>query len=63
MTLRDQLRTHKGTFANWPPIWTTSRDPTDKPRREIGTLQHVSMNEPDGDIDLRNRHQSSTKGR
>jgi hypothetical protein len=50
MTLRDQLRTHKGTFSNWPPIWTTSRDPTDKPRGEIGTLQHVLINEHDDEV-------------
>jgi hypothetical protein len=50
MKLRDQLRTHKGTFSNWPPIWTTSRDPTDKPRGEIGTLQHVLMNEHDDEV-------------
>jgi hypothetical protein len=50
MTLRDQLRAHKGTFSNWPPIWTTSRDPTDKLRGEIGTLQHVLMNEYDDEV-------------
>ena len=50
MKLRDQLRTHKETFSNWPPIWTTSRDPTDKPRGEIGTLQHVLMNEHDDEV-------------
>src|SRR4029453_8084684 len=50
MKLRDQLRTHKETFSNWPPIWTSSRDPTDKPRGEIGTLQHVLMNEHDDEV-------------
>ena len=50
MKLRDQLRTDKGTFYNWPPIWTNTRqDPTDKPQGEIGNLQHVFMND-DGDI-------------
>ena len=51
MTLRDQLRTHKGTFSNWPPIWTnTSEDPTDKPQGEIGNLQEVFMTAADDDI-------------
>jgi hypothetical protein len=50
MTLRDQLHTHNGTFYNWPPIWTTSRDPRDKLRGEIGTLQHVLMNEDDDEV-------------
>ena len=50
MTLRDQLHTHNGTFYNWPPIWTTSRDPRDKLRGEIGTLQHVLMNEHDDEV-------------
>jgi len=50
MKLRDQLRTDKGTFYNWPPIWTNTRqDPTDKPQGEIGNLQQVFMND-DGDI-------------
>jgi hypothetical protein len=49
MKLRDQLRAHKGTFSNWPPIWTTSRDPTDKPRGEIGTLKDVLINEHDNE--------------
>ena len=48
MKLRDQLRTDKGTFYNWPPIWTTTRhDPTDKPKGEIGNLQQVWMGEDD----------------
>jgi len=48
--LRDQLRTDKGTFYNWPPIWSNTRqDPTDKPQGEIGNLQDVFMND-DGDI-------------
>lgn len=50
MTLRDQLRTHKGTSANWPPIWMPSRDPTDQPRGEIGTLQQVVMTVHDDDF-------------
>jgi hypothetical protein len=50
MTLRDQLHTHNGTFYNCPPIWTTSRDPRDKLRGEIGTLQHVLMNEDDDEV-------------
>ncbi len=50
MKLRDQLRTHKETFYNWPPIWANTRqDPTDKPQGEIGNLQQVFMND-DGDI-------------
>ena len=50
MKLRDQLRTDKGTFYNWPPIWSNTRqDPTDKPQGEIGNLQQVFMND-DGDI-------------
>ena len=50
MKLRDQLRRDKGTFYNWPPIWTNTRqDPTDKPQGEIGNLQDVFMND-DGDI-------------
>jgi hypothetical protein len=50
MKLRDQLRTDKGTFYNWPPIWANTRqDPTDKPQGEIGNLQQVFMND-DGDI-------------
>ncbi len=50
MKLRDQLRTDKGTFYNWPPIWSNTRqDPTDKPQGEIGNLQDVFMND-DGDI-------------
>jgi len=43
MKLRDQLRTDKGTFYNWPPIWTNHKDPTDKPRGEIGNLEAVWM--------------------
>jgi hypothetical protein len=44
MKLRDKLRTDKGSFYNWPPIWTNTReDPTDKPRGEIGNLQEVIM--------------------
>ena len=51
MKLRDQLRTHKGTFYNWPPIWTNTReDPTDKPHGEIGNLQDVLMTEDDDNI-------------
>ena len=49
MTLRDQLHTHNGTFYNWPPIWTTSRDPRDKLRGEIGTLKDVLINEHDNE--------------
>ena len=45
MKLRDQLRTDKGTFYNWPPIWTNPQDPTDKPQGEIGNLQDVFMSE------------------
>ena len=44
MKLRDKLRTDKGSFYNWPPIWTNTReDSTDKPRGEIGNLQEVIM--------------------
>src|ERR1700752_500007 len=44
MKLRDRLRSDKGSFYNWPPIWTNTReDPTDKPRGEIGNLQEVLM--------------------
>jgi len=51
MKLRDQLRTDKGTFYNWPPIWTNTReDPTDKPQGEIGNLQDVLMSEDDYDV-------------
>jgi hypothetical protein len=51
MKLRDKLRMHKGTFSNWPPVWTNTReDPTDRPQGEIGNLQHVFMTEPDDDI-------------
>jgi hypothetical protein len=50
MKLRDQLRTHKGTFYNWPPTWTNCQDPTDKPQGEIGNLQEVMMTEADDDI-------------
>jgi hypothetical protein len=50
MELRDQLRTDKGTFYNWPPIWTNCQDPTDKLRGEIGNLQEVMMTETDDDI-------------
>ena len=50
MKLRDQLRTHRETFYNWPPIWANTRqEPTDKPQGEIGNLQQVFMND-DGDI-------------
>jgi hypothetical protein len=55
MKLRDRLsasegmglrrRTHKGTFYNWPPIWTNRQDPTDKSQGEIGSLQDVLMSE------------------
>ena len=50
MKLRDQLRTDKGTFYNWPPIWTNREDPTDKPQGEIGNLQDVLMSEDDYDV-------------
>jgi hypothetical protein len=51
MKLRDKLRMHKGTFSNWPPVWTNTReDPTDRPEGEIGNLQQVFMTEPDDDI-------------
>ena len=50
MKLRDQLRTHKGTFYNWPPIWTNRQDPTDKPQGEIGNLQEILMSEDDDNI-------------
>ena len=51
MKLRDQLRTDKGTFYNWPPIWTNTRqDPTDKPQGEIGNLEDVWMTEAADDI-------------
>ena len=43
MKLRDQLNAGKGTFNNWPPIWTNSQDPTHKLRGEIGNLQQVMM--------------------
>jgi hypothetical protein len=44
MKLRDRLRSDKGTFYNWPPIWTNAReDSTDKPRGEIGNLQEVLL--------------------
>jgi hypothetical protein len=50
MKLRDQLRANKGTFYDWPPIWTNCQDPTDKPQGEIGNLQEVMMTEADDDI-------------
>ena len=50
MTLRDQLRPHKGTFYNWPPIWTNRLDPTDKPQGEIGNLEDVFMSEDYYDV-------------
>ena len=51
MKLRDQLRTDKGTFYNWPPISTnTHEDPTDKPQGEIGNLQDVFMSEDNDSI-------------
>ena len=50
MKLRDQLRANKGTFYDWPPIWTNCQDPTDKLRGEIGNLQEVMMTEADDDI-------------
>jgi len=50
MKLRDQLRTDKGTFYNWPPIWTNPQDPTDKPQGEIGNLQDVFMSEDSDSI-------------
>ena len=51
MKLRDQLRTDKGTFYNWQPIWTNTReDPTDKPRGEIGNLEDVWMSGDDDNI-------------
>ena len=50
MKLRDQLRTDKGTFYNWPPIWTNRQDPTDKPQGEIGNLEDVWMTEAADDI-------------
>ena len=50
MKPRDQLRTDKGTFYNWPPIWTNRQDPTDKPQGEIGNLEDVWMTEAADDI-------------
>ena len=50
MKLRDQLRANKGTFYDWPPIWTNCQDPTDKPQGEIGNLQEVMLTEADDDI-------------
>jgi hypothetical protein len=51
MKLRDQLRTHKGTFYNWPPIWTNTReDPTDKPQGKIRNLQQVLITEDDDNL-------------
>ena len=51
MKLRDQLGTDKGTFYNWPPIWTNTRqDPTDNPQGEIGNLEDVWMTEAADDI-------------
>jgi hypothetical protein len=47
MKLRDKLRMHKGTFYNWPPIWTTRQD---KPQGEIGDLEDVLMSEYDYDV-------------
>jgi hypothetical protein len=44
MKLRDQLRMHKATGYDWPPIWTNPRkDQPDKPQGEIGNLQDVLM--------------------
>jgi hypothetical protein len=51
MKLRDQLRTDKGSFYNWPPIWTNTReDPSDKPQGEIGYLQDVFISEDNDNI-------------
>jgi hypothetical protein len=50
MKLRDRLRTGKGTFYNWPPIWTNRQDPTDKLQGEIGNLEDVSMSEDAANI-------------
>jgi len=50
MKLRDQLRTDKGTFYNWPPIWTSREDPTDKPQGEIGNLQEVILTAAADDV-------------
>jgi len=50
MKLRDQLRANKGTFYDWPPIWTNCQDPTDKPQGEIGNLQDVMITEAADDI-------------
>ena len=50
MRLRDRLRMDKGTFYNWPPIWTNRQDPTDKPQGEIGNLEDVWMTEAADDI-------------
>ena len=50
MKLRDQLRRDKGTFYNWPPIWTNRQDPTHKLRGEIGNLQEVTMTEAANNI-------------
>ena len=50
MKLRDRLRTGKGTFYNWPPIWTNRQDPTDKQQGEIGNLTDVWMSEDDDNI-------------
>jgi len=50
MKLRDQLRTDKGTFYNWPPIWTNRQDPTDKQQGEIGNLTDVWRSEDDDNI-------------
>jgi hypothetical protein len=50
MKLRDQLRTDKETFYNWPPTWTNRQDRTDKLRGEIGNLQEVMMTEAADDI-------------
>ena len=50
MKLRDKLQMHKGTFYNWPPIWTNCQDPIDKPQGEIGNLEDVFMSECDYDV-------------
>ena len=50
MKLRDKLRMHKGTFYNWPPMWTTRQHPLDKPQGEIGDLEDVFMSEYDYDV-------------
>jgi hypothetical protein len=50
MKLRDKLRMHKGTFYNWPPIWTNCQDPIDTPQGEIGNLEDVFMSECDSGV-------------